>query len=56
MHMLAFGSAAVFGFYYLLRGGFSLTRIRAALHEDLNSQGGFGTAVEPAERSVTVSI
>jgi glycosyltransferase 2 family protein len=56
MHLLAFGSAAVFGIYYILRGGISLTRLRAALHEDLNSQGDFLPGVEPADRSVTVTI
>jgi glycosyltransferase 2 family protein len=56
MHLLAFGSAAVFGFYFLLRGGISLTRLRAAIHEDLNSQGDFVPTVDSADRSVTVSV
>jgi glycosyltransferase 2 family protein len=56
MHLLAFGSAAVFGIYFILRGGFSISRIRAALHEDLNSQGDVPAAVEPADRSVTLTI
>jgi hypothetical protein len=37
MHLIVFGSALPLGIYYLLRGGYSLSRLRAALSEDLNS-------------------
>ena len=52
---IAFGSALVFGIYYVLRGGFAMSRLRAALSEDFNSQADFQEGVPAtAEASVTV--
>jgi uncharacterized protein (TIRG00374 family) len=50
LHLIVFGTALPFGLYYILRGGYSLSRLRAALSEDLNSIPDFATDVgyEPA--------
>ncbi|HQR37175.1 MAG TPA: lysylphosphatidylglycerol synthase transmembrane domain-containing protein [Blastocatellia bacterium] len=37
LHLIVFGCALPLGIYYVLRGGYSLSRLRAALSEDLNS-------------------
>ena len=41
LHLVDFGSALIFGVYFLMRGGISLGRLRTALREDLNSQADF---------------
>ena len=50
LHLIVFGSALPLGLYYVMRGGYSLSRLRAALSEDLNSMPDFATDVgyEPA--------
>jgi uncharacterized protein (TIRG00374 family) len=50
LHLIVFGSALPLGIYFLVRGGYSLTRLRAAVSEDLNSMPDFATDVgyEPA--------
>lgn len=45
LHLIVFGSALPLGIYYILRGGYSLSRLRAALSEDLNSMPDFATNV-----------
>lgn len=44
MHLAAFGTALLPGFYFFARGGISMSRLRAALSEDLNSQADFQAA------------
>jgi uncharacterized protein (TIRG00374 family) len=46
LHLIAYGSALVFGVYFLMRGGISSSRLRAALSEDLNSQPDYKAATE----------
>jgi uncharacterized protein (TIRG00374 family) len=51
LHLIVFGAAFPVGLYYLLRGGYSMSRLRAALSEDLNSIPDFATdagGYEPA--------
>ena len=50
LHLIVFGSALPLGLFYLLRGGYSLSRLRAAISEDFNSMPDFATDVgyEPA--------
>lgn len=50
LHLIVFGSALPLGIFYVLRGGYSLSRLRAAVSEDLNSMPDFATDVgyEPA--------
>src|SRR5262249_43929372 len=45
LHLIVFGSALPLGVYYVLRGGYSLSRLRAALSEDLNSMPDFAADV-----------
>lgn len=45
LHLIVFGSALPLGLYYLARGGYSLSRLRAAVSEDLNSMPDFATDV-----------
>jgi uncharacterized protein (TIRG00374 family) len=45
LHLIVFGSALPLGIYYIMRGGYSLSRLRAALSEDLNSVPDFAVDV-----------
>jgi len=45
LHLIVFGSALPLGIFYVLRGGYSLSRLRAAVSEDLNSMPDFATDV-----------
>ena len=55
LHLIIFGTALPFGIYFVLRGGYSLSRLRAALSEDLNSMPDFAHAggYDPAIESLT---
>lgn len=46
LHLLAFGSALPLGLLVILRGGYSLSRLRAVISEDLNSIPPFSQTVE----------
>lgn len=46
LHLIVFGSALPLGVLTLLRGGYSLSRLRAALSEDLNSVHDFSDPVD----------
>jgi len=46
LHLIVFGSALPLGVLTLLRGGYSLSRLRAALSEDLNSIHDFSNPVD----------
>jgi len=46
LHLIVFGCALPLGIYYFLRGGYSLSRLRAALSEDLNSIPDFSPSVD----------
>jgi uncharacterized protein (TIRG00374 family) len=46
IHLLSFGSALPLGLLVLIRGGYSLSRLRAALREDLNSISDVAHAVD----------
>jgi glycosyltransferase 2 family protein len=41
VHLVGFGTALIPGLFFLMRGGISVKGLRAALHEDLNSQADF---------------
>lgn len=55
LHLIVFGSALPLGIYYMLRGGYSFSRLKAALSEDLNSVPDFATNVgyEPVIEGLT---
>jgi hypothetical protein len=42
LHLIVFGAALPYGLFYLARGGYSLSRLRAAVREDLTSLHDFG--------------
>ena len=46
LHLIVFGCALPLGLYYVMRGGYSLSRLRAALSEDLNSIPDFSPSVD----------
>jgi uncharacterized protein (TIRG00374 family) len=45
LHLIVFGSALPLGLYFVMRGGYSLSRLRDALSEDLNSMPDFAADV-----------
>jgi uncharacterized protein (TIRG00374 family) len=55
LHLIVFGTALPLGIYFVLRGGYSLSRLRAALSEDLNSIPDFAPAsgYDPAIERLT---
>jgi glycosyltransferase 2 family protein len=57
LHLIVFGTALPFGVYFVMRGGYSLSRLKAALSEDLNSIPDFASAggYDPAIESLTPS-
>jgi EamA domain-containing membrane protein RarD len=53
MHVVAFGSALVFGIYFLIRDGISFRSLRAMIAEEMVP---LDEAVEPGDKKAEVQV